>query len=91
MCLHLEAPSTLLVHLGAGRGAVDGEVEEAARAHDGEDRLDVGDDPLKNLLLRLRRRPILWVETRVDDTVEVEVEIVHLRTQSGCSDASCPP
>mmetsp|Transcript_11144 Transcript_11144/g.26201 ORF Transcript_11144/g.26201 Transcript_11144/m.26201 type:complete len:292 (+) Transcript_11144:1750-2625(+) len=75
-----EAAGALLVHLGAGGDAVDGQVQHLARPDEAVEAIDVAKDLLEHGRLVQHDDFVVVVAVRagVDDAVHVEVEVVHL-------------
>jgi hypothetical protein len=77
--LHLlggpEAPTALLVHLGARRNSIDSEEEELLGLDDAEEVRNVGEDGEEDGLLGNAKRRVVVVRVRavVDDTIHVQI------------------
>mmetsp|Transcript_39618 Transcript_39618/g.84508 ORF Transcript_39618/g.84508 Transcript_39618/m.84508 type:complete len:257 (-) Transcript_39618:339-1109(-) len=80
-----ESARALLIHFGAGRHPVDGEVEHLPRLHDFVQSINVAENLFEHLRLVENGDLLLVVavSARVDDAVHVEVEVIDGRDGRG--------
>mmetsp|Transcript_19964 Transcript_19964/g.31790 ORF Transcript_19964/g.31790 Transcript_19964/m.31790 type:complete len:218 (+) Transcript_19964:1068-1721(+) len=69
---------TLLIHFTARRNTIDGEIQQFAWTHHAEQMLNVLERVLNHFVLVFRLGTTLWMTTRMNDAVHVEIEIVVL-------------
>lgn len=68
-----ESARALLVHLRAGRDAVNRHVDQFSGTHDAEEAVDALEDGHHHLVLVARCRFVLGMGARMDDSVHVEI------------------
>ena len=73
-----ESTRPLLIHLGSGGDSVNGQVECFVGLDNGNDSVDVLENEVEHLSLRLRCWSIQWMAARMDDTIHVQVQVVHI-------------